>query len=190
MPPPTTTTRRAVRPDDQIGQRGNEEGVVIERRGARVGEAGLRRDLRHFDVEVVEDLEVVGHEADGADHDRIRVTVGGELAHELADVGPEPRLGGPARALPGHEPLLDPGGLGHQAGRLCQLLGIGVAGPADALGQGVRGEEDLRAALDGAERFLDARGEEGNQRRLGVPRRHGHEGGVAERGGGPVQVFL
>ena len=77
MPPPTTTTRRgvtsrcAVRGDDHVGEHGDEGRVVVERRGPDVGEAARRGDGRQLDVEVVEHLEVVGHETDRADDDGV-----------------------------------------------------------------------------------------------------------------------
>ena len=65
--------RRHVGPDghDQIGQHLDENRVVVERLGPRIGEAGLRRDVGHLDVEVIEHFEMVGDEADRADHDGI-----------------------------------------------------------------------------------------------------------------------
>ena len=56
-----------------------------------------------LDVEVVEDLQMVGDESDRADHHR-----GGPVGRHPTDlaqqVGADPRVGGPPRALPGHAP--------------------------------------------------------------------------------------
>ena len=77
MPPPTTTTcpgatqTRLVGRGDHVGQHRDEGRVVVERRRARVGDVALRRDGCQLHVQVVEHLEVVGHEADRADHHRI-----------------------------------------------------------------------------------------------------------------------
>ena len=51
----------------EVGQAGDEGGVVVHRAGALQADADLAGDGLGLDVDVVEDLEVVGHEADRAD---------------------------------------------------------------------------------------------------------------------------
>ena len=66
MPPPTTTTwltGHGGSGEHPIGERADDDGIVVEHAGAGEGEAGLLGHLRRLDVEVVEHLEVVGHEA-------------------------------------------------------------------------------------------------------------------------------
>ena len=133
---------------------------------------------------------MVRHEPDRTDDDGVGQPLGREPPHHVAHVGTEPGFGSPSRALPGHDPLVEPGRRRHEPGRLGQLLGIGVAGLPDPLGQRVRREDHLRPPRHGAQRVLHAGGQEGHQRWVGVPRRHGHEGRRPQRGFGAVEVLL
>ena len=57
-------------PADHLGQHAEEAGVVVERRGPGEGHPDRPGHLVGLDVEVVEDLEVVGDEAHRAHHHR------------------------------------------------------------------------------------------------------------------------
>ena len=73
-------------------------------------------------------------------------------------VGPDPRLGCPAGRLPGQpprRPRRQPGGASDGFGRGSQLVGVGVAGGEDPLGQAVGGEQDLRSAWQAGEASTD-----------------------------------
>ena len=52
---------------------------------------------------------MVGDEPDRTDDDGVGSAVGGKPAHDVAHVGTEPGLGSPSGALPGDEPLVEPG---------------------------------------------------------------------------------
>ncbi len=155
-----------------------------------VGESHVRRDAGDLDIEVVEHLEVVGHESDRTHDDRIGHTLLPQPPHLVTHVGAEPGLWGAPGALPRHQPFAQAGCPGHQPGRLGQLIGIGVACLSDALRQRVRGEDDAGAPGDAVARVGDPRREELDQSGLGVPGSNRHERRRAERGRRPVEVLL
>ena len=133
MPPPTTTTRRAATSgapsagDDQIGQHGDERGVVVEGRGARVGEADLAprcRPPRRRGRRAPRDGRRRSRWGRRRRHRSRRRRPGG--GPRRARRG-RARARACARALPGHQPVVEAGRLGDEPGRLGQLLGVGVA---------------------------------------------------------------
>ena len=72
MPAPTTVTRSGdIGVEHLAGQRVAEDGVVVERLGAGEGDAELLGALAGLDVEVVEDLQMVGDEP-GRAHEHAR----------------------------------------------------------------------------------------------------------------------
>src|SRR5580704_14842058 len=104
-PPPTTTSRLgsaiALVVNVQERQRNASEhldeiAVRIERRGTRVGEPPLERHRPCFDIEVVENLHVVGEKADGRE-DHAPVAARGDVVERRPQVVPEPGDRGPAR---------------------------------------------------------------------------------------------
>ena len=174
MPPPTTTTA-AARPRRSAHVASVARPTITSARTSMNAGSSLSEAVRakasppaaataaSLDVEVVEHLEVVGHEADRADARRRRPRPPRrQPAHDVADVGAEPGLGGPSRALPRHHASRVEAGRGrHEPGRLGQLLGVGVAGLADALGQRVRGEDDRGAGPAHRREGVGARGRPG-----------------------------
>src|SRR5690349_23610533 len=105
--------------------------------------AQLTGELSRFDIYIVEDLQVVGDEADRADEDGALALLH-ERAHLLQDVRPQPGLGCAPGALEGEVPaaLGQPQISGDGARRRQQLALIGIVPLADALRQAVRREED------------------------------------------------
>ncbi len=86
------------------GEGGHHRGLVVDGGGAGEGQAPLGGQRGGVDVEVVEDLQVVGHEALRAhQHAGGRPGVRDAVDH-LEDVGPPPRLGRAPRRLPGQRP--------------------------------------------------------------------------------------
>jgi len=105
-------------------------------------------------------------------------------------VGSDPRLRRAAGALPGHRPVGEARRLGHQAGGLLDLLGVGVAGLADPLGERMRAEEDMDPPGVGVERRGHPRRLERDETGVVVPVVHGDERNGTERGGGALEVLL
>src|ERR1700730_8322178 len=111
MPPPTMAsfTRGAASCRallDEVGQHGDEDGMIIGGGGAVEAKAELVGDLARLDVEIIEGLDVIAHEADGG-QDHVADALALEPAQHVADVGLEPRLArGPAPALIGDLPAL------------------------------------------------------------------------------------
>ena len=154
----------------------------------------VRGDGGHLDIEVVEHLEVVGHETDGADDDGIgldrRPPAGaprrGRRGRAKARVFVPRSARPPAsrRARP-RRPT--------SAGRLGQLFGVGVAGLPDALGQRVRREDHRSRAASTVPQRLPARGRPAGSTRAGSAYQ-GCDGArtasSAERGRSPLDVLL
>src|ERR687895_2015011 len=127
----------------QRRERSDEGWIVVERLDPVELEPELGGTLSRLDIEVPEDLEVVGDEPDRTDEhalDAARV----QRVELLHDVRPEPRLPGRARALERERPALEPRPLGHELRRLQQLLLVGIAEREDPLGQRVGREDDVR----------------------------------------------
>src|SRR5437667_5340134 len=101
------------------------------------------RALAGLDVDVPEDLEVVGDEADRRDEDAA-LAPGRERVELLEQIRPEPGLAGRARALERERPALEPGALRDEARGLEQLLLVGVSLLQDPGREAVRGEDDVR----------------------------------------------
>src|SRR5699024_3060300 len=76
--------------EEQVGEAGDEGGVGAGRRHAGDLDADLGGGLHGLDVEVVDDLHVVGDEAEGHEHD-VGDALVGELADPVVDVRLEPR---------------------------------------------------------------------------------------------------
>jgi len=169
--------------------------VVVERCGAGEAQARAPRHVGQLDIDVVEDLQVVGHESDGADHHAMGLIRATQLTHHLAHVGAEPWFGCAARALPGHQPAGEAGGLGHQASRCLQLLGVGVAHGTDPLGQRMGGEDDrVPRAVGGRRECRQGLGDSAAIR--ATKPGSAYQGGTAckpalrpERGLGPLEVL-
>ena len=83
---------------DDAGEDLHEGGIGVRHLRADERHARLARDLLCLDIEVVEDLQVVGDEAGGADHDGPVLLR--EVADHVLDRRPEPRIRSPAGALP------------------------------------------------------------------------------------------
>ena len=67
MPTGAGDRRRGEGADREVGQPGDEGGVVVHRARPLEADPHLGRDGLRLDVDVVEDLEVIGDEADRAD---------------------------------------------------------------------------------------------------------------------------
>lgn len=102
---------------DEVADRGGEARVGADRGRAAHRQAQLRRLGLGLRVEVVEDLHVVGDEADGSDHDR-RGTGRLPLLEVVADVGLEPRdvRGAGARLVDELPGVVDAGALADRVG--------------------------------------------------------------------------
>src|SRR6267378_6416688 len=94
-------------------QRLCQPGISIEHRGAAQLDPERIGSLFGLDVDVVEDLEMVGDEADRGNQDRT-MTQGGELLDGVDQVGAEPWLSRMTLTLVREAPLLDAGPLGDQ----------------------------------------------------------------------------
>ena len=134
--------------DDAIGERAEDRRVGVHRApcGRTASPAAAARRAR-LDVEVVEHLEVVGHEAARA-HEQPVGAAAGELVDDGEDVGPEPRFGRAAGATASRSTTVV---VEARAGRRrpsavgAQLVRVRVAGGEDALRQRV-GREHARAS--------------------------------------------
>ena len=78
--------------DDTCGERGDDRRVVVHRRRAVERQPVGLRPLTRLDVEVVEHLEVIGHEPARAHEQPIGVLRRRELVDHAQDVGTEPRF--------------------------------------------------------------------------------------------------
>src|SRR5690242_13716228 len=113
-------------------------------------DAELAGELPRLHIYIVENLQVVGDEADRADEDGT-LALPHQRAHLLQDVRSQPRL----RCAPGALKRKIPAALGqpqlagHTARCRQQLALVGIVPLTDALRQAVGGEEDedLRALL-------------------------------------------
>src|SRR5262249_58264207 len=104
------------------------------------------RDRGRAAVDVEEDLDVVGDEADRDGHDVVDAA-GGELREVLADVRPSPRFRRSPGGLVRPRPAIV-GELGARGYELCgfqALPAVRVAGREQPLRQAVRAEDDLDA---------------------------------------------
>ena len=132
---------------DEVGQGRHHRRVVVDDVGAGERQADVSGHAGGFDVEVVDDLEVVGDEAVRAHQDAVAAAGVGEGADHLEDVGPAPRLGGPTGALPPDRPVgprVETHLGGHRGGAVAELVGVRIAGQ-HALRQRVGGEQHLVA---------------------------------------------
>jgi len=94
---------------DQRGQGLDQKRIVVEGAGASEIQPSLRRCLPGLHVQVVEDLQVVRHKADGADHHALRLPLAGDVLQDLQKIRPQPWLAGGAGALVGEAPAFHPG---------------------------------------------------------------------------------
>src|SRR5215207_11424589 len=102
-PPPTTTRSTSApaltashpgrRPPHPVGQGGEHGGLVVDRRRAGEGEPQVGGEPGGVHVEVVEDLQVVGHEPLRAHEHALDPAGGGQRPDHLEDIGAAPRLG-------------------------------------------------------------------------------------------------
>src|SRR5216684_3113568 len=185
MPPPTMASFTRERPScrslpDEVGQHGDEEGMIIGGGGAVEAKAELVGDLARLDVEIVEDLDVIAHEADGG-QDHVADALALEPAQHVADVGLEPGLArGAAPALIGNLPALVPESRGDRARGALELVRIGRF-LRHGRGHAVSGEdqEGVASRLQGnpAQGVAHARRHRVEEARvIPPPRREGHLG--------------
>src|SRR5687767_5912996 len=80
--------------EDQLADHFDELRVLPHGLGTHYGEPQLVANLPGFDIEVVEDLDMVAQEADGHQHDRGGVSLHVQLTQIVSDVWPQPRLRG------------------------------------------------------------------------------------------------
>src|SRR2546430_1469289 len=152
------------------GERGDEDRIGVRHRDAAVRKA---RDLRlrgRSDVEVVEDLEVIGEELHRRHEDRA-VARARELGEDLAEVRAQPFLGGVAGALirPAPASAVESGrGRDALAGG-AQLGDVLAVGLEDAPREAVRREHDRRSLPVVAERLADPAGPGLDEKRLPGP---------------------
>src|SRR3989442_1179468 len=141
-------------------ERGDESGIGVRHRDAPVVEARRPHLRGRRDVEVVEDLEVVGEELHRG-HEHRAVPRARELGAELAEVGPQPFLRGVARALvrPAPAVALEPGGPRDPLAGGTQLRDVLTLGVEDAPREAVRREHDRHTLAVVAERLPDAAGQ-------------------------------
>ena len=71
-------------------------------------QADLAGDRGGFDVEVVQDLDVIDQEAGRGEHRGARRRAAGQVAQVVADVRPEPRILGPAAAALVDDRVVEP----------------------------------------------------------------------------------
>src|SRR4029453_10477711 len=116
--------------------------IVVERRDPVELEPELSGALARLDIEVPEDLEVIGDEADRT-HQHAPDTVLRQPAELLQDVGPEPRLAGGTGALESKGTVGDAGPLAKEPRGLEQLVAVRVAFSEDPLRERVRREHDV-----------------------------------------------
>ena len=114
----------------------------------------------------------------------------GKLRHDRACLRPKPRLGRRACALKGNPPGGKSDALRDGCGARPQLVGVGIAGREDALGQAVGREQDLDRARsrEPLERLGDPRGN--GVEELGVVTPAPHQHGLEPPGGGLEQLLL
>src|SRR5699024_3693380 len=125
-------------------------------------------DLVHeFGVQIPDHLDVIGDEADRADHHVGHTLLGVERAYVVHDVWLEPRhVRRPGAGLP-HEIVVGDAGLpGDQTGRLGDLAAVEAAGAVGrtgvevgALGDGVGGEDDAGPGRRAAHGLPEVSGE-------------------------------
>src|ERR1700724_2945622 len=121
-------------------QRLREPGVGIEHWRAPQLDPERIGSLLGLDVDVVEDLEMIGDEPYRRNQDGA-MTLGRELLDRGDQVGPEPWLAGVTLTLVGEAPLLDAGALGDQRRGTQQLFLVGVSFIQNARRQAVRRED-------------------------------------------------
>src|SRR5579884_4198009 len=142
-PPPSSYPRpRRRRRVRHFRHRGDEKGVVVQRRGTLEPDPQPLGELPIRDVHVVEHLDMVAHESYGDDENGMTARAG-QLGEHDGGVGAEPRFRGGAGALVGEPPRAEPRPPGHGGGAGAQLLRVGVAGREDALGKAVRREDHV-----------------------------------------------
>ena len=151
--PPCQSAPSAV--DHDPGQHPDEGGIVVQRRGAGVGDPDRGGHGGQLDVEVVEHLEMVGHEADRAHHHGVDRPRRPASRRTTSRTSGRARARGAARALPGHRPVVEPGGRRPPAGRTRPTARGRCRRSPDPLGEGVGGEDHAGAARATAARRAD-----------------------------------
>ena len=96
--------------------------IVIQRARALELDTESLGECLALDVDVVEDFDMIAHETDGDEQDRI-VSGASDLGDHVRNVGPEPCLGGGARALIRETPLLETSPLCDVSGASFELAG-------------------------------------------------------------------
>lgn len=98
--------------------------------------------LPRADIDVVQDLEMVGEELDGRDEDG-SVPLAGELGHDVGEIGRHPLAGLVAGALPAEAPLIvaKVGRLGDESSRFAKLVEVVRLLIGNPAGQGMGGEK-------------------------------------------------
>ena len=146
-PSPDDDDLHAAATPHELRERADEHRVVVQRGRALEPHPELVRGSRaRLDVDVEQDLDVVGDESDGDDDD-VADAARGQLAEMLAQVRPRPRLGRAPGGLVAPRPALvgEPRALGHEPRGLQALRAVRVAVREQALGKAVRGEDDVDA---------------------------------------------
>ena len=153
------------------------------------GQAGFGGFLAGGDVDVVEDLQVVGEELDG--HDQHGGVPGGpEAGEEVLEVGLEPFLGAVAGRLVGELPAsrVQAGPLDHGVDRLGDLVQVAGVAVDHRLGQAVGTEQHRHVVVEPAEGLGDPLGQGVEEGRGAVPRPGQDDLGVGPQPpGGRVQ---
>src|SRR5712692_68967 len=101
----------------------------------------LPREGHRFDVDVIEDLEVVGDESNRAHQG----TPHAGACQCLEEVRTQPRLAGVARGLESELPFRELRTFGHEPAALQEPFAISIACGLDPGWQAVRGEEDRKS---------------------------------------------
>src|SRR2546426_1920139 len=164
------------------GERGDESGIGVRHPDAPVLEARRPRLRGRRDVEVVEDLEVIGEELHRR-HEYRAVARARELGEDLTEVRAQPFLGGVAGALirPAPASAVEAGrGRDALAGG-AQLGDVLAVALEDAPREAVRREHDRRSLPVVAERLTDASRERLDEERLRGPGARDAMRHVAER---------
>src|SRR5579872_601854 len=139
---------------------GDELRPVVERRRPAQIDATAARGAHGLDVDVVQDLEVIGHEPDRANQDPTHVG----LLEALEQAGSEPRLACFARRLERELPGGHTCRVGHQPAALEKAIRVA---PALAHGEAVRGE-DHQLGVEALSRLLDQAPHGRDERRVVV----------------------
>ena len=138
---PSVLAGRAVLVEGDVGQGPDERRRGVHQLDPVEGQAGLGGLLAGGDVDVVEDLQVVGQELHGH-HQHRRVAVVPQAGEQVLEVGLEPLLGAVAGRLVGELPAapVEAGPLDHGVDRLGDLVQVAGVAVDHRLGQAVGGE--------------------------------------------------